>query len=117
MVEHHGKQNSEIRGNPGVLGGQRQEQQPDPCGFNEHYGSALTEAQLIKISCGGMSNSGPRGIRICSNVGDQVDIVLYNETETDDTATSGTIAFQNQYLDGKFTSVLVTTGLKKLRDG
>ena len=81
--------------------------------FNEHYGSALTEAQLIKISCGGMSNSGPRGIRICSNVGDQVDIVLYNETETDDTATSGTIAFQNQYLDGKFTSVLVNNRAEK----
>ncbi len=75
--------------------------------FNAEYDTSFTQDQLIEISCGGMANSGARGMRICSNVGDQLDIILYNETDVDDTDPNSSISFQNQYVDGAFTSVLV----------
>ncbi|HIS68797.1 MAG TPA: DUF5011 domain-containing protein [Candidatus Gallacutalibacter stercoravium] len=75
--------------------------------FNAKYDTSFTQDQLIEISCGGMANSGARGMRICSNVGDQLDIILYNETDADDTDPNRSISFQNRYVDGAFTSVLV----------
>lgn len=38
--------------------------------FNNKFGVDLTEKQLIEVSCGGMANSGKRGLCLKTNVGE-----------------------------------------------
>lgn len=76
--------------------------------FNEKWGTNLSDDQLIEISCGGMSNSGARGVKIATNVKDVVDYVTYNMDGTDNTTADKSIVYQNQYINGQFQSVLVS---------
>ena len=76
--------------------------------FNEKWGTNLSDDQLIEISCGGMSNSGARGIKIATNVKDVIDYVTYNMDGTDNTTADKSIVYQNQYNSGQFQSVLVS---------
>ena len=76
--------------------------------FNEKWGTNLSDDQLIEISCGGMSNSGARGVKIATNVKDVVDYVTYNMDGTDNTTADKSIVYQNQYTNGQFQSVLVS---------
>lgn len=78
--------------------------------FNEKWGTNLSDDQLIEISCGGMSNSGARGIKIATNVKDVIDYVTYNMDGTDNTTADKSIVYQNQYNNGQFQSVLVSDG-------
>ena len=75
--------------------------------FNTKFKVSLDDTNLIELSCDGMSNSGARGLKLSTNVGDVVDTVFYNENGTDDTTANKSIVFQNQFLDGNFISVLV----------
>lgn len=70
--------------------------------FNKKFGTSLTEDELIEISCGGMANGSLRGLKICSNVKDDIDVILYNENGADDTTADRSITYQNQYTDGAF---------------
>ena len=74
--------------------------------FNSKFGTSLTAEQLIEISCGGMANSGARGVKIASNVKDVLDYVTYNMDGVDNTTADQSIVFKNQYTDGAFASVL-----------
>ena len=52
--------------------------------FNEKFGTNLVENQnIIILENGGMSNSAPRGLRITTNVHDEVNYVTYNVGEND----------------------------------
>ena len=74
--------------------------------FNAKFGTELDGDHLIEISCGGMSNSGARGVKIASNVKDVLDYVTYNMGGADNTNADKSITFQNQYAAGSFSSVL-----------
>ena len=74
--------------------------------FNAKFGTSLDSSHLIEISCGGMSNSGARGVKIATNVKDNVDYVTYNMNGADNTTTDKAITFRSQYTDGAFASVL-----------
>lgn len=77
--------------------------------FNDKFGTDLTDDQLIEISCGGMANGSARGIRLVSNVMDDIDFVSYNMTDgVDDTTPDKSITYQNQYKDGSFQSVMTS---------
>ena len=52
--------------------------------FNKKFGTNLVENQnIIILENGGMSNSAPRGLRITTNVHDEVNYVTYNVGEND----------------------------------
>ena len=52
--------------------------------FNQKFGTNLVENQnIIILENGGMSNSAPRGLRITTNVHDEVNYVTYNVGEND----------------------------------
>ena len=52
--------------------------------FNKKFGTDLVENQnIIILENGGMSNSAPRGLRITTNVHDEVNYVTYNVGEND----------------------------------
>ena len=52
--------------------------------FNTKFGTNLEEGQnIIILENGGMSNSAPRGLRITTNVRDEVNYVTYNVGEND----------------------------------
>lgn len=77
--------------------------------FNQKFGTDLNEQQLIEISCGGMANGSPRGLRITSNVKDDIDFVTYNTTaNVDDTTADQSITYQNQYRNGQFQTVMTS---------
>lgn len=76
--------------------------------FNKKFGTELTDEQLIQLSNGGMANSGRRGLRICTNVGDTVDFIVYNDNGADNTNADKSITYQNQYADGEFTTVMTS---------
>ena len=63
--------------------------------FNQAYGTQLSKDQVIEISCGGMSNSGARAIKLTTNVKDMVDRVEYNTAGADNTYSTGSIKYQN----------------------
>lgn len=73
--------------------------------FNEKYGAALTEDQLIKIECGGMANGSLRGVSICTNTGEVIDSVIYNDG-VDNTTVDKSITYQNQYINNLFETVM-----------
>lgn len=75
--------------------------------FNQKWGTQLTSDQVIEIECGGMANSGARGVKIASNVKDVIDVVTYNMNGADNTTADRSISFQNRYANGAFGSVLV----------
>lgn len=76
--------------------------------FNRKFGTSLEEGQLIEISCGGMANGSPRGLRICSNVKDDIDFITYNMTDVDDTTADKSITYRNTYADGSFRTVMTS---------
>src|SRR5699024_7340652 len=76
--------------------------------FNAKFGTDLDEAHLVEISCGGMANSGARGVKIASNVKDVSDYVTYNMNGADNTSADRSITFQNQYTDGAFSSAMTS---------
>ena len=76
--------------------------------FNQKFGTDLTDDQLIQLFNGGMANSGRRGLRICTNVGDTVDSVIYNDNGADNTNADKSITCQSQYIDGEFTTVMTS---------
>ena len=76
--------------------------------FNSKFGVNLSEDQLIEISCGGMANSGKRGLCLKTNVGDVVDEVIYNDNNADNTTADKSITFQNQYKDDLFITVMTS---------
>ena len=76
--------------------------------FNQKFGTDLTDDQLIQLFNGGMANSGRRGLRICTNVGDTVDSVIYNDNGADNTNANKSITCQSQYIDGEFTTVMTS---------
>ena len=52
--------------------------------FNKKFGTNLVENQnIIILENGGMSNSAPRGLRITTNIHDEVNYVTYNVGEND----------------------------------
>ena len=52
--------------------------------FNTKFGTNLEEGQnIIILENGGMSNSAPRGLRITTNVHDEVNYITYNVGEND----------------------------------
>lgn len=80
--------------------------------FNKKFGTSLGAEQLIEISCGGMANSGARGLRIASNVKDDIDFVTYNMNGADDTYADKSITYQNQHVNGSFQSVMTSNSAK-----
>lgn len=74
--------------------------------FNAKFGTALNAGHLVEISCGGMANSGARGVKIATNVKDNIDYVTYNMNGADNTSADKSITFQSQYQEDVFTSVL-----------
>lgn len=76
--------------------------------FNANFGVELSENELIEVSSGGMANSGKRGIRICTNVGDEIDSIVYNDANTDNTIADKSITYQNQYTNGIFQTVMTS---------
>ena len=72
--------------------------------FNAKFGTSLDSSHLIEISCGGMANSGARGVKIATNVKDNVDYVTYNMNGADNTTADKAITFRSQYINGEFTS-------------
>lgn len=73
--------------------------------FNEKFGVNLSAEQLVEIACGGMANSSRRGMCICTNTGDVIDSVIYND-DVDNTTADKSITYQNQYVDGVYSSVI-----------
>ena len=65
--------------------------------FNKKFAVDLPSDKLIPIACGGMANSGARGLKIVTNTGDVVDEVYYNMTTEDDTTADKTITYKNVY--------------------
>ena len=74
--------------------------------FNKKFGTSLSEDQLIEISCGGMANGSPRGLKLATNVKDDIDFVTYNMNGVDDTTADKSITYQNQYQSGSFQTVM-----------
>lgn len=89
--------------------------------FNNKFGTSLSDKQLIEITCDGMANGSARGIRFCSNVKDDIDLVTYNDAGADDTTVDKSITYQNQYVDGMYTSVMTANNAAptpgKITDG
>lgn len=76
--------------------------------FNNKFGVDLTEKQLIEVSCGGMANSGKRGLCLKTNVGDVIDEVIYNDNNADNTTADKSITFQNQYANDLFVTAMTS---------
>lgn len=51
---------------------------------------------------------GKRGIRICTNVGDEIDSIVYNDANADNTIADKSITYQNQYTNGIFQTVMTS---------
>lgn len=63
--------------------------------FNQKFGTNLELCKnLIELHNAGMANSGARGIRIRSAVGDQIDYVEYNKDGSTDTAADKSIMYR-----------------------
>lgn len=76
--------------------------------FNKKFGTELTDEQLIQISNGGMANGSRRGLRLCTNVGDVVGSVIYNDGGVKNTTADKSITYQSQYTDGTFQTVMTS---------
>lgn len=76
--------------------------------FNAAYGTELAEEQVIELFCGGMANGSCRGMCITTNVGDVVDSVIYNDNGVDNVNKNQSITYQNQYMNGAFTTVMTS---------
>ena len=77
--------------------------------FNNKFGTDIDDDHLIEISCGGMANGSARGLRITTNVKDDIDYVSYNMTSgVDDTTPDKSITYQNQFVDGSFKTIMTS---------
>ena len=76
--------------------------------FNTFYGTSFAEDQAIELFNGGMSNSSCRGMCIITNVGDVIDSVIYNDSGVDHVNKNLAITYQNQYINGAFTTVMTS---------
>ena len=76
--------------------------------FIQKFNTTLTEEQIIPIETAGMSNSGDRGVKIVTNIGEVIDKVIYSKA---DVKTDCGIKFQNEYDGNKYQSHVVSTGI------
>lgn len=75
--------------------------------FNNKFQTDIPESRIIEIECGGMANGSKRGMCICTNVGEIVDEIIYND-DTKNVKKDKSITYQNQYAEGSFFSVLTS---------
>lgn len=74
--------------------------------FNAKFNTNLVmNENLVEIYSGGMANSGARGVKITSNVKDELSYVLYNKGGTDDTTADKSITYKLDVYTGKVNMV------------